>query len=64
MFPVIRMSYKYLLGNIKRSGNRAVCPITYAVYHAFASAYIKNVYVIYEQRNCKFKDPFWGTKLD
>lgn len=64
MFPIIRLSYKWLLSNINSGGKIAVCNITYAVYHAFASAYIKNVCVIYEQRSCKFKDPFWGTKLD
>jgi len=64
MLPIIRLSYKHILSNIKSSGKRAVCNITYAVYHAFVSAYIKNVCVIYEQWSCKFKDPFWGTKLD
>lgn len=31
MFPIIRLSFKYLLGNINSSGKRAVCDITYAV---------------------------------
>lgn len=49
MFLIITLSYKWLLSNINSSGKIAVCNITYAVYHAFASAYIKNVCVIYEQ---------------
>lgn len=49
MFPIIRLCYKFLLSNINSSGTRAVCNITYAACHAFASAYVKNVCVIYEQ---------------